>query len=376
MQKIVVRIVVILVGMYGLFTVGRILTQFHLFDFAIYYQAVMDLKRGLSMYLDPTIAMKYPMSGMLVLYPIGWLPYAIVEKLWTLWSLTCLGLSLWWMGKLVPRLSKFDWVLIGCGIILSFPYKFTLGMGQINLQILALLTGALYFYQRGREGVAGTMLAIAAWIKITPLLLLLYFWRKRAYKTIVATIGVYILGWILAGALWGFDLVSYFWREVVPSISMTGNFVYYNQGLTGILARSGVVDTAAQIINYLVLSVMMILSYWVTPINRVGDADEMIAYGLFVACMLIGAGLAWQHYFVWTIYLFIGIWAKLKTRDKQVKYMTVVLLVSYALVAMNVKNPQDFSGFVQLILSHMTVGTLLLWGLGVRLMTAKELQGS
>lgn len=376
MQKIVVSLVVFLVGMYGIFTVGRILTQFHLFDFAIYYQAVMDLKQGVSMYLDPRIAMKYPMSGMLVLYPIGWLPYIVAEKLWTLWSLTCLGLSLWWMGKLMPKLNYLDWLLIGCGVILAFPYKFTLGMGQINLQILALLTGALYFYRHGREGVAGTMLAVAAWIKITPLVLLLYFWRKRAYKTIITAIGVYILGWILAGAWWGTDLVVYFWREVVPSISMTGNFVYYNQALTGFLARAGVIDGVAQIANYIILGVMLFVSYWITPVKLMNTESELVAYGLFVASMLMGAGLAWQHYFVWTIFLFVGIWASIKRSGKLVSYMSLGLLVIYGLVAMNIKNPQAIPPYAQVILSHMTFGTMLLWGIGVNLLHRRELQGS
>lgn len=365
-------ILVWLVGIYGVFTVARILIQFRLFDFAIYYQSVLDLQSGINMYLDSTIAMKYPLSGMLVLYPIGWLPYAVAEKLWTIVSLSSLGLGLWWIAKIVPRLPWQEWIVIGGAVVLAFPYKFTLGMGQINLIILALLAGSLYSFSRGREGWAGTLLAIAAWIKITPLLLLLFFWRKRGYRVVMAAGLVYLLGWVLAGAVWGFDLVTYFWREVVPTISMAGNRVYYNQALTGLLARADIADQAAQIINYVVLGILLWASYLVTPKKWVGGARDLVAYGLFVASMLLGAGLAWQHYFVWTVFLFVGIWAMLTKRGTINIFPMRLLLVAYGLISINLVMPQTIPASFQLVLSHMTIGTLLLWGLGYRLLRSEN----
>lgn len=369
MRILVERIVLSVVAGFAVFTLWRILATFHLFDFAIYYQSVLDLKHGINMYADPTIAMKYPLSGMLVLYPIGWLPYVLAEKIWTLFSVACLGISGWYLAAMVPQLGRREWMYILGAVVLSFPYKFTLGMGQINLLILALLSGALYYGWRDKAWLAGSLLGVAAWIKITPLLILLYFWRKRAYTVVAATLLVYILGWMLAGLFWGFDLVVYFWHSVVPTISMVGNYVYYNQALTGLLARSGVVDHVAQFLNYLLLLILLTCSYRATPIKRMDGASEMCSYGLFVVSMILGSGLAWQHYFVWTLILFVGLYTKLWQRHQSQRLYFLLLLLAYVLISINIADPSSVPSHFNLMLSHMTLGSLLLWGLGFMCLT-------
>ncbi len=365
------RIILWLIGGYGVFTIIRILTQFHLFDFAIYYRAVQDLGQGLSMYQDTTIAMKYPMSAMILLTPIGWLPYNIVEKLWTMISLLSLGLSLWWLAKLLPELKRSNWIWIVATIILSFPYKFTLGMGQINLMILAGLVGSLYAYYLGHDIWAGILIALCAWIKITPLVLLLFFWRKGRYKTIMTAIVVYIVGWVLAGQIWGYEVVREFFVEVIPSISTMGNYVYYNQALTGLIARLGIEGNLAVIINYGLFVVMLTTSYMMTSRYKATSSREITSFGLFLISMILGSGLAWQHYFVWTIIPFVGIYAMTWQFSKQNIYACIG--VAYILIAMNIKHPGDLPMWAGLWLSHATLGSVILWLTGVKMVSRIKL---
>ena len=150
------KLILWMVLAFAIFTIVRIIWTFHLFDFAIYYQAVWDLQHGLSMYQDPSIAMKYPMSAMVILAPITWMPYLVAEKLWTALSLLAMAGSLWMMAKILPHVSKREWSCIVALVVLSFPYKFTRGMGQINFVILACLVGSLYAYLRKGDGWAGS----------------------------------------------------------------------------------------------------------------------------------------------------------------------------------------------------------------------------
>ncbi|MFH2085826.1 MAG: glycosyltransferase family 87 protein [bacterium] len=352
------KIIFWMVGTYAVFTIYRILTQFHLLDFGIYYQAVQDIQKGVSMYANP--AMKYPMSAILILWPIGWMPYVIAEKVWTLVSLTFLTLSLQMIRRLIPSLDKRSWALIIAAIIMAFPYKFTLGLGQINLFILACFTGSLYAYLRSYDILAGMLIAGAAWLKITPLVLLLFFLRKRAYKTIVVCVVTYLLGWVAAGQLWGWEKVIEFFRDVVPSISTIGNAVYYNQAFTGVLARIGMVGPMVGILNYLVFGGMLVMSYRATSEKREEAEREIMCFGLFVTSMILGAGLAWQHYFVWLIIPFVGVYAASLKKDN-VRSWGWRILFMYLLIALNIKNPSAWVGWMSLGLSHVTVGALGLW---------------
>jgi hypothetical protein len=355
-----------LVGVFGVFTILRIIFQFHLFDFSIYYKSVLDLQNGISMYRDPTIAMKYPMSAMILLVPIGWFPYIIIEKLWTFMSVAALLIGLFFMHKILPNISRQQWWYIGAAIILSFPYKFTLGMGQINLMILAMLIGSIYAHLNNRDVLAGIFIALSAWLKITPLVLLPYFWRKGRYKTVGVALAVYVLGWIMAGEIWGFEFVREFFVEVIPSISTLDNEVYYNQALTGLIARLGIAGNFAAILNYFTFGLMLVVSYFITPKSRSSSDLEIVSFGLFVSSILLGAGLAWQHYFVWTIFSFVGIYAT-NIDDKEHSHLTWVgLIVAYILIAINIKNPANFSGWQSIFLSHATFGTILLWLIGVK----------
>lgn len=358
------KLILWMIWAFAIFTVVRIVWTFHLFDFAIYYQAVRDLQHSISMYQDPSIAMKYPMSAMVILAPIAWMPYVVAEKLWTVLSLLAMAGSLWMMVKILPQVTKREWSWIVALIVLSFPYKFTLGMGQINFVILACLVGSLYGYLRKSDGWAGILLAIAAWIKITPLVLLLFYLKKRKYKTIVVALATYLAGWVMAGEIWGYALVKEFVFEVIPSISTLGNEVYYNQALTGLLARLGVGDNIAGIINYLSLAVMLGMGYIVTPRDRREPKLELLSFGMLVTAMILGSGLAWQHYFVWLLIPYLGAYAVWSEQRETKVWMGVALAISYVLVALNIKNPADCQFWHGVALSHVTYGTLILGVVG------------
>ena len=319
------------------------------------------------MYYDTTIAMKYPMTAMILLAPIGWLPYVIAEKLWTIISVFSLGLGLWLLSKLLPEMTKRQWLYFGAVIILAFPYKFTLGMGQINLMILVGFIASIYAYYHDQEVWAGILIALTAWLKITPLVLLLFFWRKGKYKTIMAAGITYLLGWMIAGQIWGWELVRQFFIEVIPSLSTIGNDVYYNQALTGVIARVGINGWVGAVLNYGTLIIMLGVSYFSIPKTKVSASQEIIGFGLLIISMLMGAGLAWQHYFVWLIIPFVGLVARIRETNKISTWIISGIVMAYLLVSLNIKNPSLYTGWSTIFLSHVTFGSLLLWYLSLKI---------
>src|SRR5439155_23990989 len=77
---------------------------------------------------------------------------------------------------------------------------------NVNLFILFLVVAALYAFTRGREGLAGLVLALAIACKVTPALFLPYFLWKRAWRTLAgAGIGLVLFFWLVPGLFLGME---------------------------------------------------------------------------------------------------------------------------------------------------------------------------
>jgi hypothetical protein len=132
--------------------------------------------------------------------------------------------------------------------------------------------------------------------------------------------------------------------------------------LTGWLARGLVVDETAKIINYFVFASLLVFSFKMTAVGRKNSAVELAEYGLFILATLLGAGLAWQHHFALAVVPFMAIW-QLGNKRKLSRPVFVLGTFSYLLIAWNMRNPQFFSGWGGLLLSHVFYGALLLYWL-------------
>lgn len=69
------------------------------------------------------------MAAIGVVYPRQMLPIMAFELLWKLLWLACIGLPLWWAGRLDPsNAATFKELTIGVGLVLIvFPYRYALG---------------------------------------------------------------------------------------------------------------------------------------------------------------------------------------------------------------------------------------------------------
>jgi hypothetical protein len=144
-----------------------------------------------------------------------------------------------------------------------------------------------------------------------------------------------------------------------------GNQVYYNQGLTGFLARAFVPKEIAQIINGGVLAGLLFLSFKKTQSTKESAEVEMMEQGLFLISILVGGGLAWSHHFVLMIIPFAGMyWYLKKTIKTKSKMLNRGLFLAFILVGMNLKNViVSMNGWLNLGLSHRLYGAVLLYWL-------------
>jgi hypothetical protein len=188
-----------------------------------------------------------PIMAVLLL-PLAKLPPLPAALAWFYLKAGMALLALRWVFGLVadaghpfPPGAKALTVLLSLRPILG-----DLDHGNVNLFILFLVVGALAAYRRGRDYLAGLVLALAAACKVTPALFLPYFLWKREWRVLAgAAAGLALFLWPgpVPSLYLGFQenqrqLVSWY-REMVEPFVVGGKVTseYANQSLPGVVYR-------------------------------------------------------------------------------------------------------------------------------------------
>ncbi|MCA9373145.1 DUF2029 domain-containing protein [Candidatus Woesebacteria bacterium] len=365
-------IVLILVG-FGIFTIARIIFSFQLFDFRLYYEGA----RAAILSNDPysVQGVIYPPLTLVLLSPLAALPVGLAEDFWTLGSVFAL------IGLIVLILKSVDmdvgWEKVATifGLALfSFPFKFTLGMGQINLCVLFLSCLTFFWYRKEKPWSAGFVLALAATLKVTPVLFLLFFLRKKQWAA-SASFLLSFLSFQLAGLLLlGFSVTKEYWLKIFPAIPTVGNGIYYNQAVTGWLARSGVDGSISKVLLYGLLAVLIFGTWRMIKPGRHAATRELLEFGLVSLVILLGTGLVWQHHYVLSLIPFLGIIFSLPDTSQNLRrWIQLGLVACYILIAWNIKLSAAFSSWpLNLFLSHVLYGGVVLGSLSILLLRPKK----
>ncbi len=366
-MKYVQYLFISLALLFSVFTVGRILLTADLMDFDVYYYSARYLLEGTDPYtLTPNgMSFIYPPPAILLLSWIGLFPIGISQDIWTILSALSLVLSVYLLIKIViPKVPIVTFLFLLSLALVSFPVKFTLGMGQINLFILLLISLTLYFGVGNRHCLAGFMLALATMIKLSPVFLLLLFIKNRNFKAIGA-FGITISCLIaLSFFVLGKETVFHYAVTILPSLPTVGNGAYYNQALTGFMARAGIQSNMAGVIHWVVLCMSVIGAYLGIKQSS-KPLDILLSASLLVTLSLIAGGLTWQHHMVLLIIPLATLYLSLFGQKKKKLPEIVVFSLAYCLIAYNIKFPERVS-LNLFSLSHGLWGMILLLALLAR----------
>lgn len=248
-------------------------------------------------------------------------------------------------------------------ILNFFPAKFTLGMGQINNLILLLATVTIYSFYKN-EKISGLALSLALSIKIFPVFFLPYFIYLKKWKALFyGLVLVFFVSLLTYFFVKSISIYDYFYR-VLPSISLGARDTYYNQSLAGFLVSlfpHGNVDLVRIIIGVILTlgSIFLILRY--------GRKKVILSFGLLVVLNLLLNTFTWQHHLVWSVVPLLSVFFYIKKNHFK-KYYFGVWLIIFALIALNIKNPNDYS---RILTMHGFYGLILLYFFIIHLMFKK-----
>jgi hypothetical protein len=324
-------------------------------DFEVYYGSAERLVKQESL-SDKAIG--YPGFSVVVFVPFLLFPYSVAQGLWVIISFLLLPMIVYITGKILTiRLAFVDILLWICVSFLFFPARFTLGMGQSNIVSLSLLLMSIWMIQKKKIFISGIILGIAFLFKPHIVLLFPFLLLTNMYIPVIIALAIGLVSFGFS-VLWlgNIGLSDYQTFFSLPFTGFVDRDVYYNQGLSGLFSR--IAPSIAQILS---LSVSLLVyggSLLFAYIKKI-TFPVIILFALPI--LLLVEPLAWQHHFVFLIPVIVFLFYRFHT----MKVAVCMLIFSYCLIGFNIRNPELFQtgSFGSLILSHGTLGTILLTGL-------------
>lgn len=244
----------------------------------------------------------------LLLSPFTWLPVPLMALAFNLCKLVAAAATIWMAAAVVNHrsLRVSDWVAF-LGVLASIDFFIgDIQHGNTNTFVAAAVVAHLYFFRRGRDGLAGVFLALGICLKLTPALFILYWLWQRQWKLVGAT-GAALAAMILIPALftgWEFfaTCMATWWGELIgPSLGGAWYPYHINQSLPAMVGR---LFSGGESGNYLWDPDEQRLATefgWITLIDLGPEGARMLLRGL--QCVLVAST-------VWAI----G-WARLRRDD-------------------------------------------------------------
>jgi alpha-1,2-mannosyltransferase len=282
-------------------------------DLDIYRGAVNTALAGQDLYsytyVHPTIhglGFTYPPFAAVVLVPVALLDSVSAKVIWTALTFVvtvgCIYLLVRTSGRGVVAGSpsgahRAAWVAgLSIPVMLSYPFLHNLVVGQVSLFVIAL---ALFDHLLPRRW-QGSLVGIAAAIKLTPLVFLPYYvltkqWRQAAVCS-GAFIGATGLAWLVLPAA----SVSY-WTNLLWQTGRVGRTdSTVNKSLLGLLARQLPDGVPTTLVWLAVAAAVGVLAYW-RAARHLRDGSPLAAALAVGALSVAVSPISWPHHQLWLV---------------------------------------------------------------------------
>lgn len=279
------------------------LSSRYLLDLEVYRTGGLAWWLGLPLYHDfpgrldgPRLPFTYPPIAAVLFGPLAALPAWLANALASTASFLALSaVCVVVAGKLSPR-KEIVWTLGPAAAILAIglePVISTFTLGQINLVLMALVVLDCFVIRDPRR--RGLLVGLAAAIKLTPAMFVLYFLlrrdRRAAVNAIAAFTALSLLGFLAAPT----DSTEY-WFHALLDPSRIGGLAYTtNQSLRGVLARLQL-DTIPLLWLGLAAAVTLLAA-----LVAYRTRDDILALLAIAAAGLLASPVSWSHHWVWLV---------------------------------------------------------------------------
>jgi alpha-1,2-mannosyltransferase len=271
-------------------------------DLLVYRFAAEHLLAGLDLYstgLTGTpneLLFIYPPFAAIFAIPLALLDSASAQLLWLLGMVAALTYAVVRMLKSMGMRAGGDMLSLAAllvGVISWLePMRLTAELGQINIVLLVLVVGDLLL--SGRSRWSGIGIGLAAGIKLTPALFIVYLLVTRriraavvAMATFAATVG---LGFAVAPS----DSTTYWLHGRFDDVNRISHDPLANTSVSGLLLRLHGSSTLATVAPMVVAAVAVVIA---AMAYRRGQA--VLAIAIVGMASAAASPFSWSHHWVW-----------------------------------------------------------------------------
>ncbi len=186
---------------------------------------------------------------------------------------------------------------VAAGWLLIEPVRQTVFLGQVNLLLMGLVVvDCLLPRTRWPRGL---LTGLAAGIKLTPLIFVLFFLVKRQYRAAAVAVGTFAGSILLGFALAPGDSVRFWFDAVFGTDQQVGTAYAFNQSLNGVLHRLLPDGGSVRFVLWALL-VLAFLVVAVLTARRARSVGDDVTVLLAIAVWgLLASPLSWSHHWVW-----------------------------------------------------------------------------
>lgn len=279
----------------------------NLVDLEVYRQAGRVLLQGGDFYdLPGQLQFLYPPFAAVLAVPLALLPRTLVQIAWTAAGALAIVAVLHRFGLQGWRLC-----LVSTGAIyLMAPVVQTSAFGQLGIFLVALVVldlvpGPRVFSRRILP--QGTLTALAAAIKLTPAIFVVYLLAVRRWRAALTAIAVGLLV-TLASAVVAPQRSIEFWGRLAHGDTGLGHSVIYytNQSVMADVVRVFGLGRGVALAGLTASGVLALLGVWAAVLwHRLGD--RAMAVNLCGLASLLASPVSWLHHFVWIVPLALSL---------------------------------------------------------------------
>jgi alpha-1,2-mannosyltransferase len=242
----------------------------------------------------------YPPFAALCFVPLAMAGYGAANWLLTTATIGAVAASLWRFAAATPgaagaRMRRLLPWAVPAALLLE-PVRSTLGYGQVNALLMALVS--VDCLTRAPRWPRGTLVGIAAAVKLTPGVFVLFFVLRRDLRS-AARAGLAFAACTGAGfALAPRDSLRY-WTAVAYQPARAGAIGYAaNQSLLGALARLGL---GHGVRSWLWLALCLLVAALAVAGMRAALKAGQLTHALLLnaAAGLLISPISWSHHWVW-----------------------------------------------------------------------------
>lgn len=274
-------------------------------DLDVYRRAAHAVMAGKDFYVTPAKGYPfiYPPFGALLTIPFAVLPKVPTQIWWTLFNA---GL----ISAMVYRLGFSGWrnsLLTTAAIWFIQPFRVTLGFGQVNIALTALVLCDLFVGPRllpfrRRLLPQGWLTGIATAIKLTPALFAVYLFLSGKVRAALVTFVSFCAATAIGFAVFPGKSLT-FWSGLLHGNSGINAGLAYvmNQSAVGVYLRFSRIPLDKIPAGGLLIAAAVAALGVAAAVLWHRTGEENFAISLAGLAGLLASPIAWSHHFIWAL---------------------------------------------------------------------------